>query len=245
MSAADRPSEVRRIGLFGGSFNPVHNAHLALACVALEHLALDELRWVPTGHAWHKPGQLAAAQHRIAMLRLALADEPRCVIDPIELKRSGPSYTLDTVRALQAARPGHSWFLLIGQDQYSKFDTWVGWQALLPRVTLAVAGRAGSEPEAPPAVAAALAALQRRARRLPLPAMTVASTDIRQRAARGEPIGDLVPPEVAGYIESHALYRPGSQRNAGEPQVALSPAGGGPGAAGPSGRSQHRRNDGN
>ncbi|HEX7435379.1 MAG TPA: adenylyltransferase/cytidyltransferase family protein, partial [Caldimonas sp.] len=89
---------MKRIGLFGGSFDPVHNAHVALAKVALAQLKLDELRWVPAGQPWQKARALSDAVHREAMLRLAIADEPRFTLSRIELERGGASYTLDTVR---------------------------------------------------------------------------------------------------------------------------------------------------
>jgi nicotinate-nucleotide adenylyltransferase len=100
---------LRRIGLFGGSFDPVHNAHVALARSALEALALDEVRWIPAGHPWQKTRTLADAAHRQAMVALAIEDEPRFVLDPIELQRPGPSYMLDTVTELQAAQPDAQW----------------------------------------------------------------------------------------------------------------------------------------
>lgn len=193
-----------RIGIFGGSFDPVHNTHLALAAAAVRHLRLDELRWLPTGHPWHKASKPADAAHRVAMLKLALAGEPRYTIDEIELHRSGPSYTIDTVRWLQAAEPGtHEWFLVIGQDQYEKFNTWHGWQELLERLTLAVANRAGAAPQA----AAALQAVPHRVEVVPLPPSDMAATDIRSRLAQGLPIDMLVPPQVASYIAQNALYR--------------------------------------
>ena len=136
-------SPARRVGLFGGSFDPVHNAHLALARAALAELQLDEVRWVPAGQPWQKARALTAAVHREAMLRLALAGEPRFVLDRTEIRRPGPSYTLDTVRELAAAQPGTEWFLIIGHDQYAGLHTWNGWQELLARVTLAVANRPG------------------------------------------------------------------------------------------------------
>ncbi|MCR5865363.1 MAG: nicotinate (nicotinamide) nucleotide adenylyltransferase [Aquincola tertiaricarbonis] len=197
-----------RIGIFGGSFDPVHNTHLALAAAALQHLRLDELRWVPTGHPWHKASKPADAAHRVAMLKLALAGEPRYTIDELELHRSGPSYTIDTVRWLQASQPElpgqhNEWFLVIGQDQYEKFNTWHGWRELLDRLTLAVANRAGAAPQAPPA----LQAVPHRVEVVPLPPSDMAATDIRSRLAQGLPIDMLVPPQVARYIAQNALYR--------------------------------------
>lgn len=190
-----------RIGLFGGTFDPVHNAHVALARSALQALQLDEVRWVPTGQPWQKARAITPAAHREAMVRLAIADEPRFVLDRIELEREGPSYTLDTVRALQLARPGASWFLLIGADQYANLHSWHGWQELLTRVVLAVAARPGV---ATPPHAEVLAHAHRV---VPLPPMDLSATDLRSRIALGQPITELVPAAVASYIDQQALYR--------------------------------------
>jgi nicotinate-nucleotide adenylyltransferase len=191
---------VKRIGLFGGTFDPVHNAHVALARSALVDLQLDEVRWIPAGQPWQKDRQVTDAVHRAAMVQLAIAGEPRFVLDRIELDRAGPSYTLDTVRALQAAQPGQQWFLLIGQDQYAGLHTWIQWQELLTRVTLAVANRPG----AAPAVHADVLRFPHRS--VPLAMLDISSTDIRRRAARGLDISTLVPADVAGYIDQHRLY---------------------------------------
>ncbi|MEO6030439.1 MAG: nicotinate-nucleotide adenylyltransferase [Burkholderiaceae bacterium] len=196
----------RRIGIFGGSFDPVHNAHLALARIALRQLRLDELRWVPTGQPWQKTRQVTSGTHREAMLRLAIAGEPRFTLSRCELERSGPSYTITTVRELQAAEPDATWFLVIGQDQYAGFHTWHGWQELLARTTLAVADRPDTSPLADPLVQqVAHAAVH-------LPLMDISSTEIRERLQGGHRINDLVPPAVAGYIAQHHLYQgiPGS-----------------------------------
>jgi nicotinate-nucleotide adenylyltransferase len=200
---------LRRIGLFGGSFDPPHRAHVALARSALDGFGLDEVRWIPAGRPWQKTRVITPAADREAMVRLAIAGEPCFVLDRIELERAGPSYTLDTVRALQAA-PGASqvgeWVLLIGADQYAGLHTWQDWPELLSRVTLAVANRPGPVPAPHPDV-------QRHPHRvLPLAMLDISSTDVRERIARGAPIDDLVPPEVARYIERHALYTEGTAR---------------------------------
>ena len=190
-----------RTGLLGGTFDPVHNAHLALAQAALQALRLDQVRWVPAGQPWQKTRQVTAALHREAMVNLAIAGEPRFMLDRIELERVGPSYTLDTVKALAAAQPHTEWFLIIGADQYAGLHTWVDWRELLGRVVLAVANRPGVMPAVHPEVLA----FPHRA--VPLPMLDISSTDVRRRVQQGADISALVPAEVARYIDSHRLYR--------------------------------------
>lgn len=190
-----------RIGLFGGSFDPVHDAHLALAREALAALRLDRLVWIPAGQPWQKSRTMTPGVHRLAMLRAALAGEPRFVIDERELRRDGPTYTIDTVRELRAEHPKAELVLVIGQDQYAGFHTWAGWREILQTVDLAVANRPGVPTVVDPEV-------QRHPHRMvPLPMLDIAATDIRARAARGERVDQLVPPQVARYIELHGLYR--------------------------------------
>ncbi|CAN5784027.1 nicotinate-nucleotide adenylyltransferase [soil metagenome] len=232
-AAVTRP---RRIGLFGGAFDPVHDAHLALARAAMDQLTLDEVIWIPTGQPWYKNSPMVGTGHRLAMVDLAIGDEPRFVLDPRETERAGPTYTIDTVIELQsefAARAavlagdadveiggnsslgGHvgadatspspteaEWFLIVGQDQLAKFHTWQGWQALVSRVTLAVAGRAGDEP----LIGKELEAAPIRLVKIDLPPMNVSSTEIRNCLAQGRGLAGLVPPAVASYIARHALY---------------------------------------
>ena len=189
---------MKRIGLFGGSFDPVHNAHLALAHAALRDLVLDELRWTPAGQPWQKTRAVTAALHREAMVALAIDGEPRFVLDRIELDRPGPSYTLDTVRALQAAQPGAQWFLIVGQDQQAGLPSWQGVDELLGLITLAVAGRPGAPQLVPPSGVVCT---------IDLPPMTLSSTEVRARCAAGLPIDQMVPKQVARYIDQHGLYR--------------------------------------
>lgn len=196
-------SKLARVGLFGGSFDPPHRAHAALARTAMQSLALDQVRWVPAGQPWQKTRRISDAVHREAMVRLDIAQEPAWTLDRIELERSGPSLTLDTVTTLQAQQPGTEWVLLIGGDQYANLHTWHGWEALLLRVTLAVAHRPGLH-------AAPNAAVLRHPHRVvPLPMQDISSTDIRQRVSQGQDIRQLVSPAVASYIDQHRLYMEG------------------------------------
>ena len=190
----------RRVGLFGGSFDPVHNAHVALARTALEQLELDELRWIPVGQPWQKSRRLADPADREEMVRLAIAGEPRFRLDRVELRRRGPTFTLDTVRELAAAEPGTVWFLILGQDQYASLHTWRDWRELLSLVCLAIANRPG----AALAVNNQIASVEHR--EVLLPMMDVSSTEVRRRVAAGESIADLVPEAVARYIGQRQLY---------------------------------------
>jgi len=202
----------RRIGLFGGSFDPPHLAHRALGRLAMQQLQLDELRWLPAGAPWQKAGrQMASGGHRAAMLAALLQGEPGQVIDTRELQRSGPTYTIDTVRDLQAEEPGAHWFFILGQDQYGRFDTWRSWPELLQRLTLAVADRAGQVPTPPPA----LAAVPHRVVALPLPRQDVSASDIRRQLAAGVPPAQLAPlvgAAVASYIDHHQPYPQGDDQ---------------------------------
>jgi len=193
----------RRVGLFGGSFDPVHNAHLALAHSAFESLSLDELRWIPAGTPWQKARVLAPAAQRADMLRLAIAGQAHFRLEPCEIERGGASYTIDTVLALQRREPGRQWFLLLGQDQLARLHTWHRWRELVALVALAVANRAGEHPTLPPELADVPIELTE----VPLPAIAISSTAIRARVAAGLDIAALVPAAVAGYIADHGLYR--------------------------------------
>jgi len=192
-----------RIGLFGGSFDPPHDAHLALAHAALEQLRLDKLLWIPAGEPWQKAGARAVtpAAQRAAMVQLAIAGERRFALERCEIERAGPSYTLDTVRELQRRLPGNEWFLVIGQDQYARLSTWHGWRELLGLVTLAVAPRDG----AMPAPIAEVAAVPHRLEPLSLRALPHASTALRGEADAAS-LAAMVPAAVARYIARHHLY---------------------------------------
>ncbi|MFD1580952.1 nicotinate (nicotinamide) nucleotide adenylyltransferase [Ramlibacter ginsenosidimutans] len=190
-----------RVGMFGGAFDPPHRAHRVLAQAAVQQLALDSLYVFPTGNAWHKERGLTPAQHRLAMARLAFAGLDGVEVDDRELRRSGPTYSIDTLRELQAAHPGAQLYLIMGEDQAAGFERWHAWQDIARMAVLCVAGRGSGDGlqalEALPGV---------RVHRLVLPPMAESATEIRARRAAQQDIIALVEPAVARYIETHHLY---------------------------------------
>ncbi len=199
------PPVLRRIGVFGGAFDPPHLAHMALVQTALADLQLDQLRVVPTGQAWHKTRVLSPAHHRLAMAELAFSKVPCVVVDPIETQRVGPSYTVDTLRAFKALFPDAEFFLIVGEDQARALTTWREWQAVLQLAIICVAERddlMGAKP-----LFMAPKSYESRFRRLQMPAMPVSATEIRARIATHQSVSSLVFEPVARYIDDHHLYQ--------------------------------------
>ncbi len=209
MNAASSLGAAKRIGVFGGAFDPPHNAHVALAQAALEQFALGALHIVPTGQAWHRAGVLSAPVHRQAMTRLAFENMPRVVVDDRELQRAGPTFTIDTLQALQAENPQAQLYLFIGADQFAAFRQWHRWQEILELAIICIADRAQSVPAR--SQFDAYTGHENRFFTLQLPLMSVSATQIRQLMASGvataEGIAQLVPEPVARYISQHQLYR--------------------------------------
>ena len=197
-----------RIGLFGGSFDPIHVGHLNIARQACARLGVDQVVFAPAGQPPHKLDQvLTDPEHRLEMVRLAVAEEACFTISRIDLDRPGPCYSVDTVRLLQeqwgAAVRIH---FLIGADSLADLPTWYQPRRLLELCQVVAVGRPGYGVD--------LAALKRRFPGAPpvvlldhVPPIDVSSTEIRRRVAEGRSIEGLVPPAVAGYIEAHGLYR--------------------------------------
>jgi nicotinate-nucleotide adenylyltransferase len=199
-------AQPRRIGVFGGAFDPPHVGHHTLAAAAIVQLQLDALHVVPTGHAWHKSRTLIDAQHRLAMASLAFADLPQVVVDTRELVRPGPTYTVDTLNELQHENPGAQLYLLIGEDQARALPSWSRWEQLPALAIICVAARADStgakdQFEALKAQVPNLMALN-------MPPVAISATDIRHRARAGQSLAPLVFESVARYIDQHHLYRP-------------------------------------
>jgi nicotinate-nucleotide adenylyltransferase len=206
--AAPRGPEGRvrpRLGVFGGTFDPPHVGHVAVARDATEHLHLDRLLWMPAGDPPHKPDQpISPAPLRLEMTRAAAAGEARFEVSELEVRRAGPSYTVDTLRALRAAHADAEIFLLVGADQLRTFAG--GWReptAILELATLALMDRAGDDAaEASPELPG-----MERAVHVPVRRVDVSSTEVRARVAEGGDVSALVPSGVLAVMEREGLYR--------------------------------------
>ena len=211
------------IGLLGGSFDPIHHGHLQLGRDALKQLRLHEVRFIPAAQPWQK-GPMTAVEYRVQMVQLAIAGEPRFVLDMLEIERGGTTYTIDTLRDLRLALPNRPLVLILGSDQFARFDTWRSWKEIADTAHIAVAQRAGSTlrqsvqlqamMDARRADAASLAT--RIAGTIVEFAMTpvdVAATEVRRllrepaSAEEAQRLSAMVPAVVLDYIDSHQLYR--------------------------------------
>ena len=185
------------IGLLGGSFDPVHHGHLIVGQVARETLGLDELRLVPARQQPFKTGRHgASAEHRAAMLELALAGCAGMRVEPAELGRTGPSYTVDTLRQLREREPGIGLTLLLGADAAAELEAWHRASEIPQLARVVVFARPGSAIPRSPLIAGSIE----------VPAIEISATEIRRRVVEGRSIRYWVPDTVAEYISRHRLY---------------------------------------
>lgn len=193
----------RRIGILGGSFDPPHLGHLAVAEVAQRQLGLDRVHVIPAAQAPLRDATpRASAAERILMLRLAFDHLAWAVVDDREIRRGGTSYSVDTARELAAENPGDVLYWIIGADQLARLHAWREAQALCGLVRFAVLARDGQ----PGVVDASLSALAR-VERLDAPQVDVSSSAIRRALSEGRPVGKTLPPAVADCIQARNLYR--------------------------------------
>ena len=178
------------IAILGGTFDPVHNAHLAMAEAALQHLPVEKVVFMPTGNPRYRDAPRASATQRLAMLKVALENNPRFAIDERELASDATGYTVDTLKALRADKI----YFLMGADQYEKFDSWRAPEEVRKLAELVVFAR----PATP---------IKGKVMTIQFQSMQDSGTEIRARAKRGEDVSGMVPAPVAEYIVRHRLYR--------------------------------------
>ncbi len=186
-----------KLGILGGTFDPIHLGHLRAAENAREALALDGVAFVPAGVPPHRPEAACSARDRFAMVALATAGNRHFGVSDVELEREGPSYTVDTLRALRAEHPGAELVLIVGSDTFPEMGSWHDTEAVFSLATVAVVGRPG---------AAALLD-GRRAVRVEGAGLPISSSEIRLRVANRRSVRYLVADAVAEYIEKRGLYR--------------------------------------
>ena len=208
------------LGVFGGTFNPIHVAHLRVAEQVREALWLERVLWIPSADPPHKRGSIAPAVHRLEMVRIATASNPSFEVLDLELRREGPSYTVDTLTELAHRNPAARLWFLIGTDALEELHTWYRPEALLELASFAVLNRpgTGTKPLERRLAEPLAAALKRgptglehpsgqEVREVPVSELAVSASDLRRRIARGSTVRYLVPDAVIDYIEKHRLYR--------------------------------------
>jgi nicotinate-nucleotide adenylyltransferase len=207
----------KRVGVFGGTFDPPHNGHLALARAALQQLNLDKILWVITADPPHKRGSfISPAADRLALVKAAIAGQPGMAPSRVEMDRPGPQWAADTVRLLSEANPGTDLIYLMGGDSLRDLPNWGRPDELLRYVSLGVLRRPGADIDLT-MLEQVLPGLAGRVTFVSAPRLAVSSHEIRERIRDGLPIGHLVPPKVADLIEARGLYRAESAPESKQP----------------------------
>ena len=212
LTAAPRPIVPGSLGVFGGTFDPIHVAHLAVAEEAAEVLGLERILFMPAGQPPHKPGlEITPAEHRLAMVELAIAGNDRFVVDRREIDRDGPSYTVDTLEDLRAARLAEGasadLTLVLSAEAFLGLMTWREPRRVMELARVVVAPRDGYPDAGPDFLAEYMHDLADRATFLDGPRLRLSASELRARAAAGRSLRYLVPDAVAAYIGDHALYQ--------------------------------------
>ena len=198
---------MRRLGVFGGTFDPVHNGHMTVAETVATRLGLDEVLFIPAGQPRLKEAAVSAApHHRLRMVELATAGNPLFTSSDIEIRRSGPSYTADTLERLQGEREQCCVYLIAGIDALRKFDIWGRPGQIIEMATIVGVPRPGHERLDPAPFERVAPGSSDRTITLQGPMTEISSTEIRERAGEGSPIDHLVAEDVARYIRANRLY---------------------------------------
>lgn len=197
-----------RVGVFGGTFDPVHTGHLAAAEEARWRVGLDHILFMPAPRPPHKPDSVVAtAFQRLTMVRRAIASNPFFSVSTLEIERPGPSYTVDTLRALMTERPDDAFFYLMGSDSLREIPGWREPEVLCGLVTFVVMVRPGWPREAMAQwLAGQPPACRPRVRFVEMPGLAIASADIRRRLGAGQPCRYLLPEGVRAYVQGRGLY---------------------------------------
>ena len=196
-----------RLGVLGGTFDPVHIGHLALAEQAGEQLALERVLWVPSGDPWRKTDRaVTPAEHRAAMVWLAIEGHALYDLRLLEVERAGPSYSVETLAELRRVEPDRELFFLLGLDALEDLPNWREPARLIELATLAVAARGGRKPSVEE-LDRLVPGLGWRVVWLEMSHIDVSATELRRLAAAGEGLGDRTPASVVAYIREHRLYR--------------------------------------
>nr|WP_237208120.1 nicotinate-nucleotide adenylyltransferase [Rothia nasimurium] len=190
-----------RLGVMGGTFDPIHHGHLVAASEAAAIMGLDEVVFVPTGNPWQKANQkVTDPEHRLLMTVIATAPNPTFTVSRVDVDRDGPTYTIDTLRDLKAQRPNAELFFITGADAMSQITTWKDADQMWDLATFVAVTRPGHELEVPEEAAGRVHVLE-------IPAMAISSTAVRDRARNELPVWYLVPDGVVQYIKKYNLYR--------------------------------------
>ena len=198
-----------KIGVLGGTFDPIHNGHLAVAEEARAYLNLNEVIFLPAGQPWMKSDRsISPARHRTAMIGLALQARPYFKSSTIEIEHQGPSYSVNSMAELkaQAVEPT-DWYFILGWDNLSKIPQWREPAKLIEMCFLAAVPRPGYERPNMKKLEAALPGISKKVILMDKPRLEISATDIRNKVAQGIPIGGLVPEAVEKYIKENGLYR--------------------------------------
>lgn len=197
----------RRVGLLGGTFDPVHIAHLHIATCALKELALDEIRFVPAGNPPHKPGRpISDAEDRLTMLEIATQGIADFLVDPVDLRDETPSYTSELLERIRRGEPDAELWFIIGSDSLAELHTWHQPERVIQRARLAVAERPGWNIDDALATST-VEGLHERVDQFTSVPIDLSATLIRERIASGLPVDWVVPDDVLAYIADHGLYK--------------------------------------
>jgi len=188
-----------RVGVMGGTFDPIHHGHLVAASEVAQSFELDEVIFVPTGESWQK-GPVSPSEHRYLMTVVATASNPQFTTSRVDIDRGGPTYTIDTLRDIHAERPDAELFFITGADAIAQILSWHNVSELWELAHFVAVSRPGHELSVSGLPTADVSLLE-------VPALAISSTDCRSRVSRGFPVWYLVPDGVVQYISKHHLYR--------------------------------------